>query len=227
MILPTFDFEKELWSQGYQLVVGLDEAGRGPLAGPMLAGAVIFNKNLDVSVGARCIVPLPAIIRDSKTLSKKQREEAYDWIYDVAYAVGVGRVEHTEIDDVGITAAEQIAFKRAVLNLIVGADPCVGPAFEPALKPDFFLIDAFKINDVFPDKQRGVIKGDQKVFTIAAASIIAKVTRDKIMREFDKQFPRYGFAKHVGYGTKMHLETLRKYGPCEIHRKTFKPVSSY
>ena len=174
-------------------------------------------------VGAERALPVNSI-RDSKTLSKKQRAIAFDWIYDVALAIGVGRVEHSEIDEVGLTAAGQLAFERSISNLVVGADPCVGPSIKSAPTPDFFLIDCFKINDVPLEKQMGIIKGDQKVFTIAAASIIAKVTRDKIMYEFDKKFPQYGFINHVGYGTKVHLEALTKYGPCEIHRKTFEPV---
>lgn len=216
MVSPTFDYEKRLWSQGYDLVCGIDEAGRGPLAGPMLAAAVIFPKNFTYST-YRAYQTYP-IIRDSKTLSKKQLTTAASWIYDVALGVGIGRVENTEIDEVGLSKAEQLSFLRALASL---------PAFCQAKnKKIFYLIDAFTINDVSKGIQKGIIRGDQQVFSISAASIIAKTERDKIMGEYHKQFPLYGFDKHVGYGTKMHLQAIANFGPSPIHRTSFEPIKS-
>ena len=203
MILPTLKYELDLWHQGYCAVAGLDEAGRGPLAGPLVAAAVILPPSFRANT-------LPGQIRDSKTLSAKQRETAAQRIYDVASAVGVGRVENTEIDELGITKSGQLAFQRALSKLVV--------------KPDFYLVDAFMINDVDPNKQRAVIKGDQKIFTVVAASIIAKTARYKIMGEYSKEFPGYGFEKHKGYCTHDHLVAIQKLGPCPIHRLSFRPL---
>ncbi|MCX6783496.1 MAG: ribonuclease HII [candidate division WWE3 bacterium] len=217
MVSPTFDYEKSLWSQGYDLVCGIDEAGRGPLAGPMLAAAVIFPKNFAYSTYST-YQTYPSI-RDSKTLSKKQLATAAAWIYDVALGVGVGRVENTEIDEVGLSKAEQLSFNRALAAL--------PRSCQEETAKIFYLIDAFTINDVKKDVQKGIIRGDQQVFSIAAASIIAKTERDKIMGEYHLKFPQYGFNKHVGYGTKLHLSALAKYGPCPIHRRSFAPMKNH
>jgi len=234
MPLPTLDYELNLWNQGYKFIAGLDEAGRGPLAGPMVAAAIIFDPDLLLplsslpGIGTKrsysVSLPLPKIIRDSKTLSKKQREEAFEWIQGVAYAIGVGRVENTEIDKVGLTQAEQLAFSRSLQGLKLTNYRGHGSLSITEIRPDYYLVDAFTLKYVDQKIQQGIIKGDQKVFTIAAASIIAKVTRDNIMTEFANEYPRYGFEKHVGYGTKYHLEMLVKHGPCPIHRRNFAPI---
>lgn len=179
----------------YPYICGVDEAGRGPLAGPVAAGAVILPKGCEI-----------LSINDSKQLSEKKREELYEIIVQEALAWGVGLVSPERIDEINILQATYEAMQKAINHL--------------AIKPDILLNDAVVIPDV-PMKQVPIIKGDAKSISIAAASILAKVTRDRLMREYDKQFPGYGFAVHKGYGTKAHIEALIKLGPSEIHRKTF------
>lgn len=179
----------------YSYICGVDEAGRGPLAGPVAAGAAILPKDCEI-----------LYINDSKQLSEKKREELYEIIVQKALAWGVGMVSPRRIDEINILQATYEAMQKAINNL--------------AIKPDILLNDAVIIPDV-PVKQVPIIKGDTKSISIAAASILAKVTRDRLMREYDKQFPGYGFAVHKGYGTKAHIEALVRLGPCQIHRKTF------
>lgn len=179
----------------YTYVCGVDEAGRGPLAGPVAAGAVILPKNCEI-----------LYLNDSKQLSAKKREELYDEIVHKALAWGVGMVSPQRIDEINILQATYEAMREAINNL--------------AIKPDIMLNDAVIIPDM-PIKQVPIIKGDAKSITIAAASILAKVTRDRLMIEYDNQFPGYGFGVHKGYGTKVHIEALKRLGPSEIHRKTF------
>lgn len=179
----------------YAYVCGVDEAGRGPLAGPVAAGAVILPKNCEI-----------LYINDSKQLSAKKREELYDDIVHKALAWGVGMVSPQRIDEINILQATYEAMREAINNL--------------AIKPDIMLNDAVIIPDI-QIKQVPIIKGDAKSITIAAASILAKVTRDRLMIEYDNQFPGYGFGVHKGYGTKAHIEALKRLGPSEIHRKTF------
>jgi len=204
---PNFNEEKKLWLQGYKIVVGLDEAGRGPLAGPVVAACVIFNSQFLIS--NKFSIKQFSKINDSKKLSEKQREEAYEILInhkDVKWGVGI--VSEKVIDKINILEATKLAMKKS---------------FEK-LNPDFLLCDGnFKINSGILEKS--IIKGDQKVFSISAASIIAKVTRDRLMQKYHKKYPQYGFDKHKGYGTALHIFNLEKFGSCKIHRKTFYPVS--
>lgn len=176
-------------------VCGIDEAGRGPLAGPVVAGAVILPKDSKI-----------LYLNDSKKLSEKKREELFDIIMEQAVAVGVGSVSPQRIDEINILQATYEAMRQAIGKLSV--------------TPQILLNDAVTIPDViFP--QVPIIKGDAKSVSIAAASIVAKVTRDRLMKEYDKQMPEYGFASHKGYGSAAHIEAIKKYGPSSIHRKTF------
>jgi len=188
-----------LWKQGFKCVAGLDEAGRGALAGPVVAGAVILKYKLKN-------------VKDSKQLSAKQREEIYKILTnhkDIKWGVGI--VSEKIIDKINILEATKLAMRMAVKDLDLSAD--------------FLLIDGnFRIKSDIP--QKSIIRGDQKVFSISAASIIAKVTRDRIMLKYDKKYPEYGFKKHKGYPTYFHREVLNKIGPCAIHRKSFYPVKA-
>lgn len=179
----------------FQYICGVDEAGRGPLAGPVVAGAVILSGDAPI-----------LYLNDSKKLSQKKREKLYDEIMASAVAVGVGIVSPGRIDEINILQATYEAMRQAVGKLKV--------------KPEVLLNDAVTIPDI-DILQVPIIKGDAKSVSIAAASIIAKVTRDRMMEEYDKIYPEYGFAAHKGYGTKTHIEMLKKYGATPIHRKTF------
>ena len=179
----------------FSYICGIDEAGRGPLAGPVVAGAVVLPK------GKRILY-----VNDSKKLSEKKREMLYDVILNEAVSVGVGIVSPERIDEINILNATYEAMREAINNLTV--------------KPDILLNDAVTIPDV-DIEQVPIIKGDAKSLSIASASIIAKVTRDRLMYHYDELYPEYGFAKHKGYGTKLHTDVLKEIGPCPIHRKTF------
>ena len=179
----------------YTYICGIDEVGRGPLAGPVVAGAVILPKDCDI-----------LYINDSKKLTAAKREELYDEIMEKAVAAGIGMVSPQRIDEINILQATYEAMREAISKL------------EPA--PDILLNDAVTIPGV-EIAQVPIIKGDAKSLTIGAASIMAKVTRDRMMAEYDKEYPQYGFAKHKGYGTKQHTQALLEYGACPIHRKTF------
>lgn len=179
----------------FSYICGIDEAGRGPLAGPVVAGAVILPK------GKRILY-----VNDSKKLSEKKREMLYDVILNEAVSVGVGIVSPERIDEINILNATYEAMREAINNLTV--------------KPDILLNDAVTISGV-DIEQVPIIKGDAKSLSIASASIIAKVTRDRLMYHYDELYPEYGFAKHKGYGTKLHTDVLKEIGPCPIHRKTF------
>ncbi len=186
-------YEKEY--AAYGSICGIDEAGRGPLAGPVVAGAVILPQNCDI-----------LYINDSKKLSEKKREELYDIIMEKAEAVGIGYSTPERIDEINILQATYEAMREAISKLSVS--------------PDLLLNDAVTIPEV-SIKQVPIIKGDAKSISIGAASIIAKVTRDRLMVQYDSVFPEYGFASNKGYGAQIHIEALKKYGPCPIHRKTF------
>lgn len=181
--------------QEFSHICGIDEVGRGPLCGPVVAGAVILPK--DVSI---------LYINDSKQLSEKKRDELYEEIMEKAVAVGIGMATPEEIDEKNILQATYEAMRIAVSKLSV--------------KPDLLLNDAVTIPGI-PVKQVNIIKGDARSMSIAAASIVAKVTRDRMMCEYDKLYPEYGLKRNKGYGSKEHIEALRKVGPCPIHRKTF------
>lgn len=186
-------FEKEYAAFGY--LCGIDEVGRGPLAGPVVAGAVILPKDCDI-----------LYLNDSKQLSEKKREELYDVIMEKAVSVGLGFSSPERIDEINILQATYEAMREAVSKLSV--------------QPDVLLNDAVTIPGL-PMKQVPIIKGDAKSVSIAAASIVAKVTRDRMMVEYDTVFPEYGFASNKGYGAAAHIEALKKYGPCPIHRRSF------
>ncbi len=196
-IQNMLEYEKELWQKGLVCVAGLDEAGRGPLAGPVVAAAAIFAPN-----------PFIPMIDDSKKLSTDVREFLYDIILTEALDYGIGIANVEEIDKINIHEASFLAMERALENL--------------RLNPEFLLIDGRMYpNDQIPFTT--IVKGDGLCFSIAAASILAKVTRDKIMREYDKKFPQFGFARHKGYPTRAHLDAIEKHGYCKIHRQSFHP----
>ncbi len=189
--------ERKASKEGFKCIAGIDEAGRGPLAGPVVAAAVIL-KNTNFK----------AKIEDSKKLSALQREKAYQEIIYKA-EIGLGIVSHKIIDRINIYKATILAMEKAVTSL--------------SIKPDILLIDG-KISLNLPCPQKSIINGDNQSCSIAAASIVAKVTRDKIMEEYSREYPQYGFKEHKGYGTKKHFLNLEKFGPCPIHRFTFAPV---
>jgi ribonuclease HII len=197
--------EKKLFSAGYTLIGGIDEVGRGPLAGPVLSACVLMPLGFEIKNKKLLEV------NDSKKLSEKKREELYDIIIDSFPAVGIGLCDHETIDRINILEATFLAMKKSLGDL--------------KEKPECILVDGkFKIPNLSL-AQRNFIKGDASVFLIAAASIIAKVTRDRMMHEADEKYPQYGFAQHKGYGTKFHMEALKVYGACAIHRKSFAPVA--
>jgi ribonuclease HII len=201
MKLPTFDQEHALQDRGYRLVAGVDEVGRGALAGPVMAAAVILPLGSDF--------PWLKLVRDSKQLSPRQRERVFDLVRSAGIPFGLGSVPHATIDRVGIVRATRMAMAEAVQAL-------------PS-RPDFLLIDALSLPEVdLP--QKGIVRGDQLSFSIACASIVAKVSRDRQMTELDGVYPGYGLARHKGYGTRQHLQCLGRLGPCAIHRRSFAPV---
>jgi ribonuclease HII len=199
--LPNLDHENELKSQGYELIAGIDEVGRGALAGPVVAGAVILPHPASL--------PWFELVRDSKELNFRKRESLFDLINKEAIAVGIGIVPPQVIDSVNILKATRMAMIQAVEKLPV--------------QPSFLLIDRLGLSQC-PIPQRGITRGDKVCLSIACASIIAKVTRDRMMEEFDQTYPGYGFAQHKGYGTGSHLSCLQKLGPSPIHRLYFAPV---
>ncbi|QXM05772.1 ribonuclease HII [Crassaminicella indica] len=188
-------YENRLTDVGYKIIAGIDEAGRGPLAGPVVAAAVILPQNLFIEG-----------INDSKKLSLKKREEIFKIITEKACSIGIGIIDNETIDRVNILNATKMAMKRAVQKL--------------SLTPQYLLIDAVKLTDI-NIKQTGINKGDSLSISIAAASIVAKVARDKIMDRFHHIYPQYGFINHKGYGTKEHYKNIEKYGLSPIHRKSF------
>ncbi len=204
----SFEKEKSLFAQGIKLIAGIDEAGRGPLAGPVVAAVAVLNS--EILADAAKMEKLSGI-NDSKKITAKKRDLLFDLVRENFFEVGVGVVDHETIDRVNILQATFLAMKMAVGQL--------------KQKPDYLMVDGKFIIPNSSFRQEAVIDGDALVFSIAAASIIAKVTRDRLMEEYDKRFPAYGFAKHAGYGTKAHIEALKRFGPCTIHRKTFRPIS--
>jgi len=194
--VPDYEYENAVKSKGFKLVCGVDEAGRGPLAGPVCAAAVILPENAVIEG-----------LNDSKKLSEKKREALYDVIKEkaIAFCVAYGTLE--EIETLNILQATFLAMNRAIDGL--------------AVKPDFALIDGNRVPKDIKIPCETVVKGDGKSMSVAAASVLAKVTRDRLMLEYDKKYPEYDFKKHKGYGTKEHTELIKKYGPCEIHRMSF------
>jgi ribonuclease HII len=198
---PNLDHENELRSQGYELIAGIDEVGRGALAGPVVASAVILPHRADVAWFE--------LVKDSKQLSSRQRESLFDLISKDAVAVGTGIVPSQVIDSVNILKATKLAMLQAVERL--------------PRQPHFLIIDRVTLSQC-PIPQRGITRGDRLCLSIACASIIAKVTRDRMMEKFDQIYPGYGFVQHKGYGTGVHMSSLRKLGPSPIHRLYFAPV---
>lgn len=192
-----YEYELDLIKQGYQLIGGIDEVGRGPLVGPVVAACVVLPLNYK----------LPGL-NDSKKLSEKKRELFYQIIKKDALGIGIGIIDEKIIDQVNIYEATKLAMKAAIKN--------------SPIKIDYLLIDAMKLDVDIPFQ--AIIKGDQKSLSIAAASVIAKVTRDQILIELDKKYPQYNFKNNKGYGTKKHLEALKEYGALKEHRVSFKPV---
>jgi len=204
MNYPNFTEEKKFWKQGLDIVAGLDEVGRGPLAGPVVAAAVYVKK------GAEIFLQKNFGINDSKKLTEKNRELYYEKLTnDENVKWGIGIISETIIDKINILEATKLAMKQALEKL----------------QPEALLIDGNFLLENMVISQKSVIGGDQKVFSIAAASIIAKVTRDRMMHAMHELYPQYGFDKHKGYGTALHIKNLKQFGPCEIHRKSFYPVS--
>lgn len=193
------EFERAAASSGFTRIAGIDEAGRGPLAGPIVAGAVVLHETVHG-------------LNDSKLLSPRRREALYQILQDGPHQIGVHIIDAATIDAQGIQAANY----AAMLNAAGELDP----------PPDFLLVDGFEIPGSATPLQR-IIKGDRRSVSIAAASIIAKVTRDHIMLELDAVYPQYGFAQHKGYGTKAHIQALRDHGPCPEHRKSFAPLANH
>lgn len=197
--IDLYMFEKELWKQGINYVAGMDEVGRGPLIGPVVTACVILPKDFILEG-----------LTDSKKLSEKKREEYYDYIMEHALSVSIGMMDEKVIDEVNIYEATKLAMYQAVE--------------KSEVKPQHVLIDAMKLEGL-EIPSTSIIKGDAKSISIAAASVIAKVTRDRMMIELDKKYPMYGFKSHKGYPTRKHVEALKKYGLIDGYRKTFKPVS--
>lgn len=196
--------EKSYFSKGFNLIGGVDEAGRGPLAGPVVAACVVVGPDFAIDH------PDLELIADSKKLSAKKREYLFKVIKEKALAVEIGVVNNGTIDKINILQASFLAMRRAIKKL--------------PLEPDYIILDGgFKIPKL-KISQTAIVRGDATVWTIAAASIIAKVSRDWLMTEIDREYPQYLFAKHKGYGTKEHLELLKKYGPCPLHRRSFSPI---
>lgn len=199
-MVDLYKYEKELYDKGCKYIGGVDEVGRGPLIGSVVAACVILP--FDFALEG---------LTDSKKLSEKKRDEFYKIIWDKAIAIGIGIVDEKVIDEVNIYEATKIAMKKAIS--------------DTNIKPDHVLIDAMPLDIDVPTTS--IIKGDAKSISIAAASVIAKVTRDRMMYELDKIYPMYGLASNKGYGTKKHIEAIKKYGITKYHRLSFKPVSEY
>ena len=193
--MPDFSFEKACMDSGYFRICGIDEAGRGPLSGPVAAAACVLDPDR----------PIPGL-DDSKKLSPKKRDALFDLIVANAADFAVGLASPEEIDELNILNATMLAMRRAIAGL--------------KTPPDFALVDGNCIRD-FPVPARAIVKGDSLSLSISAASILAKVTRDRLCLEDDRNYPEYGFARHKGYGTAEHIAALRRLGPCPIHRKTF------
>ncbi|QHS22230.1 ribonuclease HII [Virgibacillus sp. MSP4-1] len=191
-------WEQHLWEQGHTYISGIDEAGRGPLAGPVVAAAVVIDDSFYLEG-----------LDDSKKLSESVRERFFATIKEKAVDFGIGIVDAKTIDQINIYQASKLAMKKAVLEL--------------KHQPQFLLIDAVKLPEL-PIQQESIVKGDQKSVSIAAASVLAKVTRDRRMKEIGRQYPSYQFETNMGYGTKVHLEALKQLGPTPYHRQSFSPV---
>ena len=199
--MDLYEFETKASHQGFNNIAGIDEAGRGPLAGPVVAAAVILLSKINIPD-----------LNDSKKLSPKKREELFPKIQEMSVAYSVAAIDQEVIDEINILQAARLAMKKAVEKL--------------KITPGLLLIDGNQKIDSNLN-QWAIVKGDSRSLTIAAASVLAKVTRDRIMDDYHKLYPQYGFDRHKGYGTKLHRNLIQEHGPCPIHRKTFKGVSEY
>ena len=195
-LLNLKEIDKEFFDMGKKYVAGIDEAGRGPLAGPVVVACVILPKDSMIEG-----------INDSKKISEKKREKLYDIILEEAISYGIGIIYQDEIDEINILQATKKGLNEAIKSM--------------KTKPEVILVDALEGIDTMGIPYKSIIKGDAKSYSIGAASIVAKVTRDRIMREWNQVYPEYGFAGHKGYGTAKHIEAIKKYGLTPIHRKTF------
>ena len=199
--MDLYEFETKASHQGFNNIAGIDEAGRGPLAGPVVAAAVILLSKINIPE-----------LNDSKKLSPKKREELFPKIQEMSVAFSVAVIDQEVIDEINILQATRLAMKKAVETL--------------KITPGLLLIDGNQKIDSNLN-QWAIVKGDSRSLSIAAASVLAKVTRDRIMDDYHKLYPQYGFDRHKGYGTKIHRNQIQEYGPCPVHRKTFKGVSEY
>ena len=199
--MDLYEFETKASHQGFNNIAGIDEAGRGPLAGPVVAAAVILLSKINIPE-----------LNDSKKLSPKKREELFPKIQEMSVAYSVAVIDQEVIDEINILQATRLAMKKAVETL--------------KITPGLLLIDGNQKIDSNLN-QWAIVKGDSRSLSIAAASVLAKVTRDRMMDDYNKLYPQYGFDRHKGYGTKLHRNLIQKHGPCPIHRKTFKGVSEY
>ena len=232
MPLKRLKFEQDLWKRGNQIIAGVDEAGRGPLAGPLVAAAVVLNKthiqqtldtylrNNDVSTETegQTRKEHPHFlnykkIRDSKKLSEKNREQLFSFIKEFAISYSIVEISPEEIDKIGVGEANKVALTKAVGGL--------------KILPQFILSDHYAVEKWSRNRQMNISKGDDVSLSIASASILAKVYRDRIMLRMHEEYPNYHFHKHKGYGTKYHREKILEIGPCKIHRKSFEPTKSY
>ena len=224
---PDFNEEKKLWKKGYKRVACIDEVGRGALCGPVVAVAVFMNSNLKLKIQK-------LKIKDSKKLTPKKREEFYKVLTKhPAINWGFGRVSEKIIDKINILEATKLAMEKAVRRLEkkiqkdrinIFSHGRERRCYSKAMV-DFLILDGkLKLN--LPIPQKSIVKADEKVFSCAAASIIAKVTRDRLMEKYAKKFPAYGFERHKGYGTDQHRKALKKHGHCKIHRKSFRPIKT-
>jgi|SRR3989344_1703450 len=207
MIKPDISLEKYLWEKGFHNVAGVDEAGKGPWAGPVTAGAVVIHSSKQVV----------NIVRDSKLMSKIQREKAYKEICEKSSAFGIGIVWEKEIDIIGIQKAVKKAMLKALKRLKIN--------FETDIS--YVLVDGSKTMPLHNYNTKRIKKGGLYHYSISAASVLAKVTRDRIMKKLSERYPCYGFDRHVGYGTKIHLNALKEHGVCPIHRKSFYPIKYF
>ncbi len=193
-------YEENLYNEGLKYICGIDEAGRGPLAGPVVVGAVVMPKD-----------SMLEFMNDSKKVTEKRRELLYEEIVNTSLAYGIGIISQEEIDKINILNATKKGLHEALGQVIE----------KLKQKPDIIIVDALREIDTFGITYESIIKGDATCYSISAASILAKVTRDRIMTEWDKIYPQYGFAMHKGYGTAKHIQAIKEYGPCPLHRKSF------
>jgi len=219
MISDLIFFEKELYNKGVRLIAGVDEVGRGPLAGPFVAGAVILDLEkvigflINNDVANREDLSHYNQVRDSKKLSIKKRSDLSQFLINAVVSYSIVEISSEELDQIGISQTTQRAFYECIQKLNV--------------KPEHILTDAFEIKKITKETQTNIKEGDNKSITIASASIIAKVYRDRVMDEMHLLYPNYGFDRNKGYGTKEHLNALKTQGACPIHRRSFHPVSKY